>query len=369
LLADLGVRWIRTDLPWQVTEPEKGKYNFEPWDTLLSKTKPYNLRAIAVMAYTNPHYEDGKSPATDASREAFAKWFVATAHHFRGRGILWEMYNEPNSDRFWTPKKDVQQYIQLALAVGKAMRKAEPKEMIIGPGVSGIDVPYLEECFKAGLLEYWSAVSVHPYRHRGPEAVAIEYARLRKLIDQYAPKGKKIPILAAEWGYTNAWQGIDEAAQANLLTRMMLINLANDIPLTIWYDWNDDGTNVHEQEENFGLMHHDYAEKQTPVLQPKPSAAALKTLVQVLKGYKFKERIAMESEADYVFAFSKDNTVRWIAWTTSTIPHSIVIPLKPGKYKTLSNVGKPLQVVEVDEKGFSLEVSESPIYVATDPKK
>lgn len=36
----------------------------------------------------------------------FAHWAAAAAQHFRGRGILWEMYNEPNI-RFWRPEPKV----------------------------------------------------------------------------------------------------------------------------------------------------------------------------------------------------------------------------------------------------------------------
>ena len=44
------------------------------------------------------------------------------------------MYNEPNIG-FWKPKPDVKQYVKLALAVGKALREAEPGELYIGPAV------------------------------------------------------------------------------------------------------------------------------------------------------------------------------------------------------------------------------------------
>src|SRR5947209_8256134 len=83
----------------------------------------------------------------------------ATAHHFKGRGYLWEMWNEPNI-QFWKPRPSADDYAKLALAVGKALRDAEPDEAYIGPATSGIDLKFIETCFKAGCLEYWSAVSV-----------------------------------------------------------------------------------------------------------------------------------------------------------------------------------------------------------------
>ena len=106
-----------------------------------------------------------RPPPTKGGRHS--RWAAAAAKHFRGRGILWEMYNEPNIG-FWKPKPDVKQYVKLAIEVGKTLREATPDELYIGPASSTIDMPFLEECFRSGLLEYWSAVSVHPYRESGP---------------------------------------------------------------------------------------------------------------------------------------------------------------------------------------------------------
>ena len=149
-----------------------------------------------------------------------ARWAAAAAKHFRGRGILWEMYNEPNIG-FWKPKPDVDQYAKLALAVGRALRAAEPGETYIGPATSTIDSAFLEKCFQAGLLEYWSAVTVHPYRQEGPETAVAEYGRLRQLIDRYAPQGKRIPIISGEWGYSSAWNKYDETRQGKMLAAAM----------------------------------------------------------------------------------------------------------------------------------------------------
>ena len=42
----------------------------------------------------------------------------------------------------------------------------------VGPACSTMDFKFLEACFKGGLLDYWSAVTVHPYRQTAPETVA-----------------------------------------------------------------------------------------------------------------------------------------------------------------------------------------------------
>lgn len=45
----------------------------------------------------------------------------------------------------------------------------------------------------------------------------------------------------------------------------------NDVPLSIWYDWHDDGQDPKEKEHNFGTVTWDY--------QPKPAYLAAQTLI------------------------------------------------------------------------------------------
>ncbi|HTV55506.1 MAG TPA: hypothetical protein VMI06_11405, partial [Terriglobia bacterium] len=239
-LAASGARWIRMDFFWSDTERTKGRYDFSQYDRLLATLDRYNIRPIFILDYGNKLYDRGLAPYTDSGRQAFAAWAAAAVKHFHGRGVVWEMWNEPNGF-FWKPKRNVQNYILLALAVGEAIREAEPGATYIGPAGAVIDFPFLKACFQAGLLNYWDGVSVHPYRQRIPETVIPVYARLRRLISQYAPKGKAIPIISGEWGYPSlaSWWGMNDQRQAEMLAREWLINVANGVGISIWYDWRD----------------------------------------------------------------------------------------------------------------------------------
>jgi hypothetical protein len=136
---------------------------------------------------------------------------------------------------------------------------------------------FLERCFQAGLLADWDAVSVHPYRHNGAPATATdEFRRLRALIAKYAPSGKTIPIISSEWGYSALWKNIDEAKQAEYVTQMFQTNIAAGIPLSIWYDWRDDGDDPANSEHRYGLVRRPYHPGRNPVYDPKPAYEAMK---------------------------------------------------------------------------------------------
>jgi hypothetical protein len=361
MIAQAGVRWVRMDFGWGGTERQKGVYDFAEYDRLMKALDEQHIRPIFILDYSNRNYDDDLSPRSDEGRAAFAKWAAVSAEHFKGRGVVWEMYNEPNIG-FWRPKPNVDEYAKLAIAVGKALREATPDEPYIGPACSTMDFKFLEVCFKAGCLEYWSAVSVHPYRQKNPETVAGDYAHLRELIAQYAPKGKQIPIISGEWGYSAGWKKYDEAKQGMYLPRELLTNVACGVPISIWYDWHDDGTDPKEPEHHFGTTHSPYRADQDPVYEPKPAYVALKTLSGALDGCKFEKRIDLGNEADWALLFRKGDEERLAVWTTSG-DHSATVAAPAGKYKVIDAGGEDLPTVTAEQHGVELPLTGSVKYL------
>jgi hypothetical protein len=77
----------------------------------------------------------------------------------------------------------------------------------------------------------------------------------------------------------------------------------NNIPVSIWYDWHDDGTNKTDQEHNFGIVFNEYKSGANPVYKPKESYLSAKTMNTVLKGFHFVKRITTNDYKDYVLLF------------------------------------------------------------------
>ena len=260
--------------------------------------------------------------------------------------------------------------------MGRAFRLAAPNEKLIGPA-TGLDWPFLEACFKAGLLDYWTAVSVHPYRQTDPEEAANDYCRLRKMIEHYrtrsgsdgnnrtslASANVEISIVSGEWGYSSGWRGMSEEKQGALLAREMLTNLANDIPVSIWYDWRDDGTDPNESEHHFGLVRNAYHDGRDPLFEPKAAFLAAQTLSVFLDGYTYQRRLPVGSDSDYILVFSKGNELRLAAWTTSTSAHRIAIPGKEGAFRITKHNGENAGTVSAAQEGLRIDLSTSPLYL------
>ena len=301
-----GWKFIRMDFAWSSIEKQKGVYDFAEYDILTDALAKRGIRALYILDYSNPLYESDQSVRTEEGRQAFARYAATAAKRYRGRGILWELWNEPNIS-FWKPQPSVNDYMALAKVVFPAIRKADPDSTCVAPATSGIPLEFLEECFDKGLLDLIDAVTVHPYRQRPPETVAEEYAQLRQLIARYSPKRPDIPILSGEWGYSSVWKDFNVTLQGQYLPRQFLTNLSHGVPLSIWYDWHDDGPDPHEAEHHFGTVTLDY--------KPKPAYRAMARLARALKGMRFVKRLTSAPE-DYLLLFSDDSRSTVAAWTT-----------------------------------------------------
>jgi hypothetical protein len=353
LIAAAGFKIVRMDFAWAGTERKKGVYDWSAYDELTANLERRGLRPLYILDYSNALYEEevvskdpitGKeqrgvaSPRRPESVAAFARWAAAAAHHYRERRVIWEIWNEPNIS-FWKPKPDVGHYAALALATCKAVRAADPQATLVAPATSEVPLDFLDAFFAAGALAHLDAVTVHPYRpySRPPETAAEDYRKLRQLVERHAPASKKrLPILSGEWGYASDTKGVTPEVQAAYLVRQQLANLLYEVPVSVWYDWKNDGTDPKEREHNFGVVAFD--------LKPKPAYQAVRTLTRELGRFRITRRLDTKREQDYVLLLENPAGDRKLAaWTTGE-PHRVLLDadLPPGdKVRGVTVRGEP----------------------------
>ncbi len=349
-----GFRWIRTDFSWTDIEQKRGEYDFHRYDKLLDGLSASRMRAILIFDSANGLYEKN-APSTPEARAAYARFAVAAVTRYKNRGVLWEIWNEPNGD-FWKPRPSVRDYSALVRETGEAVRRAAPDEYLVGPALAGIDpedVRWLEGCFKEGCLKYWDAVTVHPYRDGDPESATPTLQRILKLIARYSPPGRHIPLMDGEWGYSACPQRVTLDLQAAYLPRMMLVGLTNGIRLTTWYDWRDDGKDPKNIEHHFGVL--------LPSSQPKPDFYALKTLTETLDGCTYSSRVDLGSPDDYCLLFSGPSGPRLAVWTRGA-PHAARIAAARGGFDVVDEAGDRARA-ETTYAGLDIALTGHPQYV------
>lgn len=373
LIVAAGVKVVRTDFVWDKTENYQGVYDWSAYDELADNLAKRGLRPLFLLAYSNALYENSTpklwqgtwpynelmSPQHPGSVAAFARWAAEAAKHFRKYNVIWEIWNEPNI-QFWKPAPDVAAYSRLAIQTCNAIHEADANATVVAPASSKFPWEFLDSFFAAGALNCLDGISVHPYRSTTPETVDEDYARLRQLIVGHAPSHRtNIPILSGEWGYRTVRGGIPLQQQADFAVRMQLINLLHGIPLSIWYDWKNDGMDPNNVEHNYGVVDTD--------LEPKPAYEALKTMTTQLAGYQLVQRLDIGSSNDYALLFSNADGDSKLAVWTSGYTHDTRIAAPPATRLakvTLTNWRGLSKQIAIDKNWIPVQLTQSPAYIA-----
>lgn len=366
MIDDAGFKIVRQDLFWEIIEKEPGKYDFkgQGYDLLTQSLIKKGIRPYYILDYSNKLYENKREITTKKGQDAFIKYVDVASSRYKGKGIIWEIWNEPNLTDFWETQPNFKEYSQLVKRASKTIKKNDPTAIVVGPALAGItpdSLNWLEGIFKEGILDYIDALSVHPYRGSNPETVVNDYQSVRVLMNKYS--NREIPIISGEWGYSNTkgWYGksISEQQQADYLVRMYLINLLYDVPISITYGWKNDGIDPKNKEHQFGIRRYD-------VNNPKPAYNAINNLTYRLSGYKLKNRIDVGDPNDYVLKFINNQGGEVIVLWTSGNPQNIILPNKI-KGRVLSITGQQIGFLAEENRG-TIGITNSPKYVLVENK-
>jgi hypothetical protein len=276
-----GFSFVRMDMLWSNIE-RNGRYRFAPYDRLLRELDARNMGVLWILDYGHPDH-GGSTPQTPQDVAAFARFAAAAAAHFKGRNVRYEIWNEPNTKQFWQPFPNASEYAALLREAIAAIRAADPSAKISSGGLSRFDLAFLSRAVNANLAASLTAIGIHPYPKGEPESIAPELSILRDWA------GEHLEIWDTEWGYSSAnapkeapSNGHTEAGrrlQASLAVRELLTVWTVGLPLAVWYDMRDDGTDPSNQEHNYGLLDSNGNEK--------PALKAIRTLTGAVSGLKY----------------------------------------------------------------------------------
>lgn len=358
-----GFKIVRDDILWHRVEQEPKKYDFKStgYDKYNERLIKSGIRPYHILSYSNPIYEKNNSVLTEVGKKAYTQFVEQAASRYKDQNAIWEIWNEPNSPRFWSPTfTSVEKYTELVKSSSSAIRENDPSGLIVAPALATSDqysLYWLEETFKRGLLDEIDAVSIHLYRGTPPETAIEDYKKIKKLVAKYS--NKDVPVISGEWGYStgSAFYGVqlDQRQQCQYLVRMFLINMYQRIPINIWYDWKNGGQDKNDGEQNFGIREYDDS-------IAKEASIGARTLVNNLSGYYFSKRIKLNNKHDYLLEFTNDNEdITYVYWTQGT-EHNFSWPNgRHVKGQETSMLGENKR--EVDTSNTALWLSNSPMYL------
>jgi hypothetical protein len=355
LVEEGGWSFMRADLNWPLVETTKGQYNFGPggqWPIDVTVQRWHGELGHSIMLILcdvgknvhgkqwSPEWQDG-----------FVKFAAATAAHYKGKGVIYELLNEPFKD----PIEDQYPpsvYVDLARRAAKAIREVDPDAKIVGGVVSPLFAPdYLKAWMKLGLLDIVDALSLHPYpsEQGRPEELVEMYAEVRHWMKEYG--GKVIPLMSSECGwYTEPVpNGRPYEVQAQYGVRYHLINLSQGVFGSIQFCFRTypDPTNP---DANWGMMKpHSATANEEPVLaDAKPAYFAVQKMAQALKGKHFSHRIDVDFSYDWLLVFEgPDGRQTLAAWTVFDFGRTVKVP----GWGTLNLTKMPIYVDQPNAEG------------------
>ncbi len=344
-IAALGFTYVRTGIWWDNVEfPARGDRRWnaplrrfapdpslpDPWqtsfDTFIGQARRAGLKVLVTLYNGNILYTGEPVPVADTlggthnllpgprtpdAIVGFAAFAAATARHYAdlygGENFVWSIFNEPNMDTNFPPKFSPEAYGDVLLQSCRAIKAAVPGAPVIGPdmtviqgkGDGEIDYDFIRRMLRhVNVLTCIDGFSLHPYRPMPPDSVAADYRAIKAVLEPFMRAAKRrVPIMVDEWGYTTRGEPLRfkypgatpdrELEQAAQVTRTFIVNLAEGVPLAVWYEWQDDGDDPEEGEHGFGLL--------DLTGRPKAGHAAVKTMIDALRGLSFTRRIAPKS--------------------------------------------------------------------------
>ncbi|MDF3056532.1 MAG: hypothetical protein K0R17_747 [Rariglobus sp.] len=344
----LGLQWVRRGFIWEAVEKEKGVYDFSKYDRIMADCKARGLKVVGCLAFSNKLYGHAKD---EPGRTAYAKFAAAMVERYKGQDIVWEIWNEPNTMTFWgkhgkkgNSKDYADEYLGLVKAAVPAMKKADPKCIILGGSVSNMwteSYKWMDFIFEAGVLKTGiDGWSVHPYGLKSPEDYIEAYDIMRKSMAKHGGPAT-IPVLNTERGFPLGKQAEGHAGggdtlakeyQAWHVVRQFLVDILCDVNVTIWYEW------IGSPKEGFSLY------SPTEVL---PAYTAAEVLIQQLRGYRLNKRIEIGDPRDFALSFvTKTGAEKIVVWT-SPPPHQKVDQTKPHAVKVPVATNGQIDVVDI----------------------
>jgi hypothetical protein len=306
LIGKAGIAKVRDEQPWRKVEKDPGRYQFPPrLSGYMNALAAQKIDPLIVLAFSNPLYDNDKTPFDDAGRAGYAAYAAAVADHYRGQSSAVEVWNEYSGSFCDGPCRTDRPatYTAMLKQAYKSLKVANPSLTVAGGAAVPIPLDYFEGLFRNGALDAMDTIVIHPYR-KTPEGVEEKIADLRQMMRRY---GKEKPIWATEFGDTaDMRKSRDDVAR--YLVRMSTLLLASGCERIYWYLLKD-----FQEFAGMGLLlsESDPAGRYVAT----PAYAAYAVLIKQLGEARFVRREASDPDLR-IYLFQKGAHEIRIAWST-----------------------------------------------------
>ncbi len=374
VISKSGAGGIRDEYYWSEAETVKGEYIIsDAFRERVDKLSENNLDCLQILAYSNPlyvtdNYNIVNVPYTEEEIEGFANYAGFMAKELKGQIEKFEIWNEWNIKAFNTEERDANAYVRLLKASYEAIKAENPNAKVYGCATAGADVEFIRDVFEYDGDLYMDALSIHPYDWSGGFNLINFHESVQKVYDLMNEYNVNLPVVFSEIGWTtaNCDTGVSEKEQAESAVKVGFYSKANGLADEIyWYDFQDDGANIDDQESNFGVTTYQYAEN---ALSAKPSylaISAMNSFMSRMTGISGK----IENEEKGLYAYSFDTSENYkiaVMWTNNESTDKIHLDLGCREIEVYDYFGNKINTLSRESGKYVIEVSAEPVYIIGD---
>lgn len=352
-----GIKIARIEVRPENTITNDGSHQFSQVKILTDKIRSYGMTPFLILISHAPigNTSSEWNIITTNGRNKFVEFSKQVALFYKGENMFYEIWNEPDNDKFWpdgSPSPD--EYYPLLAEVSRTIKSVDPSAKVIGPSVTSdvrayFDIPFIEELLKKGMGNHIDALSTHPYTAGDrPERIQGYFSQIKNLLKTYAPN-KNIPLVSTEWGYEtiiNNQNTMQWAARSTI--RHVILSLWQEIPLQIYFA---------AAAGKYSLLNNSIYD-------------AVSTMNRYLNQYAIVRRVTMANMNDqYVFLMTDcENRYAlsfWYAknsWTDSVQSQTITLPLGTGSGTIIDMYGNTRNLTW-GSNGLTITASEQPQYL------
>ncbi len=366
-MKDLGMAGARTDFIHHAIEPYVGVYAFDPGNWVIDSANTGLAGKLDIMAVVTTYATYDRIAQDPAAYEKFA---FALASKYKGKIKIWEASNEPDLTKFG------EKYVTMLKAFYKGIKRADPENKVVLAGFAGDATQHLDILYKLGGKNYFDVLNSHSYtRPLSPEEGGY-IEQIQGLYRVMKKHGDDKPCWVTEIGWNGLEPSMLEVAkaqypghrsvsctdeeEAQFLARTYLISASIPWIERVYFfhlDRDPPYSKIEPAADSYIGIYSNWGNGQTG---PKTAYYALKTVIQMIDGSTYRQRIDLGRRI-WALAFTGKAEALIALWSldnvTLTIKDSSIIK------SATSMVGTPVLIAN-----NQLKLSGRPIYLSVDPK-
>ena len=259
-LKQSGTKWVREHISYAEVMGDEGRNWTEKYDEVMAYYKKKNMRVVVMLAYG----AEG-SESTPPSTGDWAKFVRKVSGRYKNHVDAWEIWNEPDIDKFLSPPSAAALAPLLKVAYPIIKKNAPDSTVLNGP-IGNIRTTAFVKDLYAQAGDYFDELSVHAYycdEYVRDGNVSVLVSDFNDIANARPLNKRSGKIWITELGCSMESSSVDETVQKNhnAVATQALLATGKVRLIQLYTIINRPDQNEHEA--NFGLLYDDGREKQS----------------------------------------------------------------------------------------------------------